>query len=610
MNNTPSLSEYSAGKLNVQDYSDLRVLTGLATVDELLGIFKLPIASFSSPFCIRKNTDPPYIDPKDLIVLGYDEQGSAGNSKPVPRGIAVDAWRKHLAVFGLPGTGKTTNIINMLVQLAERGIPFMVIETAKTEYRLLKKFKKHHQRSIRKLAKELQIYTPGNETVSPFRFNPLRRPPGIGVDEHIENILACFKAVIPVQSGSLPALLGEALEMVFERFPDPENPPVMSDLVCMVEEVLGSKGYSPQTRSDMQTVIEVRLGVLARRVIGKIFQCRDGVHIDQLMTVPSIIELDGLPAEQKCLKSLFILNAICENLKTSPPPKGLRYVIVIEEAHNVLGSTRNTPVSEDVADPKSSVAELLSKMLVELRALGVAIILSDQHPSSVESCASKSVGSKMAFREVYGDDRDELGRSMLFGPTEMQDIARLGTGEAYFFTEGYFGPRRIRTENLPPEMNLAEFPSDSELHELIRHEPWFRQAAQNRVVVELGQLKEGMDKYDEKTASISGCVKRLLRIRHRLQTQKRTKSRSDGIAIVLAELRNQRKKLLSHYRQFLGGCYKRFSYLQAELEDYDESITKFGRITIGRFEKSIKPCTRELLEFIDKSIKDCIRLKR
>jgi hypothetical protein len=138
-------------------YKDLRTLVNLATVDEMLGAIRLPVSFFASPYCIRKNTDPEFIDPDDMIVLGYDYQGHDENLKPVPRGIHVDVLRKHFSLFGLPGVGKTTSVINILLQLNKKKIPFMVIESAKTEYRVLKKFKKHPNKAIRKLAKELLI---------------------------------------------------------------------------------------------------------------------------------------------------------------------------------------------------------------------------------------------------------------------------------------------------------------------------------------------------------------------------------------------------------------------------------------------------------------------
>lgn len=589
----------------VQDYSELRGLTKAAIVEELLGIFKFPIASFASPFCIRKNTDPEFVDPKDLIVLGYDQQGQISNDSPIPRGVHIDVLKKHLSIFGLPGVGKSTCIINILLQLFQRNIPFIVFESAKTEYRVLKTFKKHSNKNIRRLAKKLRIYSPGNEKVSSFRFNPLKIPEGTGVDEHIENLLACFKASIPVSAGSLPALLGEAMERVYERFSDPKKLPVMSDLIAMVKEVFASKNYSERMRADIETAIEVRLGVLAERIIGRVFQCKDGVGIEELMQMWTGIELDALVSEQRCLLALFILNAICEVLKTSPAPKGrIRMAIIIEEAHNIFGSKNNTPASEDIANPKAFIAEFLSKMLVELRALGVCIILSDQHPSSVDLAATKSVGSKLVFRQTYSVDRDEMAQNMLLGDVEHQDVARLQTGQAFLFTEGYFGSQRIETVNLHKEFNLTDIPSDQELNKIISDEDWFVQSNQDRAVSELIQLKEYMNQYDDKKKSVSNRVAKLRSIRNKLVRQ--NKIQPDSMNTIISSLRTKKKELSSCYSDFIRGPFKRFRYL---LKDDDEFVEILRRQLNCRFHNTIKPLTKGLIKFIESEINKTIKLK-
>ena len=182
-----------------------------------------PLVRLVHRFAFEKNTDPKLIPEKDLIVLGYDEHSFAGNETPVPRGISINTLTKHYSAFGLPGTGKTTSNINILLQSYDREIPSMVFESSKKEYRVLKNFKSHNNPVIRKYARDLEVYTPGAESISPFRFNPLELLPGIEVNEHIENLLSCFKASIPVSSGSLPALLSEALESVYEDYPDETN---------------------------------------------------------------------------------------------------------------------------------------------------------------------------------------------------------------------------------------------------------------------------------------------------------------------------------------------------------------------------------------------------
>ncbi|MBW1673180.1 MAG: hypothetical protein JRJ45_05955, partial [Deltaproteobacteria bacterium] len=118
-----------AGDMGSEEYEQLKQLSIVCTVEELSGIFRLPIAS-SPPLCCRKNTDPPHIDEKDLVFLGYKEESLTGSASPVALGIPIDVLAKHLAVFGLPGGGKSTNNMGILYQLHARDIRFMVIECA------------------------------------------------------------------------------------------------------------------------------------------------------------------------------------------------------------------------------------------------------------------------------------------------------------------------------------------------------------------------------------------------------------------------------------------------------------------------------------------------
>ena len=226
--------------------------------------------------------------------------------------------------------GKTSAIEHMIFQLGSRNIPFMVLELSKTEYRSIKTLGNSRDPKICRIAKEIEVYTPGNEELSPLRFNPLEIPPNISVDEHIENIMTCFRAAMPI-SGPLPALLSEGLERVYEDHPDPAKPPVMADLLAAVESILAAKGYSGETNSDIRAALEVRIGLLIRRIMGQVFQCRHSVpYIGHLMRVPSIIELDRLTQEHACLLSLFLLSAIRAYIKVTPRSKNrLRFVIFI-----------------------------------------------------------------------------------------------------------------------------------------------------------------------------------------------------------------------------------------------------------------------------------------
>jgi DNA helicase HerA-like ATPase len=163
------------------------------------------------------------------------------------------------------------------------------------------------------------------------------------------------------------------------------------------------------------------------------------------MKVPAVIELACLNREERCLLTLFLLTRISEYLKTVPKAgKTLRYIIIIEEAHNIVGCSDEARVSPDIADPKAFAAEYVCNMLAELRALGVGIIIVDQTPSVVAPEVIKNTTTKLIFRLQHEADRKVVGASMLMGSLAMEELGYLNPGEAFLFTEGYREPRRIR----------------------------------------------------------------------------------------------------------------------------------------------------------------------
>lgn len=67
---------------------------------------------------------------------------------------------KHIFIAGVTGSGKTTTCQKILLQ---SGLTFLVIEPAKTEYRIMKKYP---------ACENLLVFTLGNGDVAPFRLNP------------------------------------------------------------------------------------------------------------------------------------------------------------------------------------------------------------------------------------------------------------------------------------------------------------------------------------------------------------------------------------------------------------------------------------------------------
>jgi len=581
-------------------YSGLSRLGHIAPVDELAGVWSLPVASYGSPCCIRRNTDPPQVPRDRLITVGLDEQHVDSAASRVPHGVRDDHLVKHWFVSGVPGSGKTMSTFNTLLELSRRGVPFFVIETAKTEYRMLKTLASSHNADARALARKLAVYSLGAENVSSFRLNPLWHPEGIARDEHIENLLVCFQAAMAM-SGPLPGILGEALERVYELRTERDDPPVMHDLCAAANAVLSEKSYSADLESDLRAALEVRLGKLTRRTIGRMFQCGSNVPgIDELVRAHSILELDSLPPDLKCLVTLFILTAVREHVRAHPRFCGdTRLVIVIEEAHNVVGRSGDATPSEDNPDPRAFAAEYICRMLAELRAVGVAIIIIDQLPSAVAPEVIKNTGSKLAFRQVDAGDREIVGSAMLFGPIESEEIARLEPGEAYLYTEGYHAPQRIRTPDLATTLKLAAPPTNQELALLISREEWFVRAAILRSADELGRLRSALDRFEENKRRIHYEIKRINRESEGILRGTCNRDATARHTELAQRAHILRSRLDASLARFRCGPYRNLLGVWLPPEADDCGTGQLRAALVSRFEKLIEPQTASLLSLLD-----------
>ncbi len=522
------------GKDLPEAWKSLGRLSRLATVDELKGAFRFPVGGYSSPRCIRKSTDPidGQFDSKTSILIGDDLESELPPARKTPSKLSLlfndkqpttlelrlstKSLNKHLFIAGVPGSGKTTAVHNMLIQLYLQGIPFLVIEPAKSEYRSLKTLSNHPDPGIQKMARDIRVYTAGNDTLSPLRFNPLAYCESVTLDEHIGQVLACFEAAMPM-GGPLQALIAEAVEEVYagRRWGDF---PQMEDLLHAAGRIMETKNYEGEIRSNLQAAIGVRLGLLTRRAMGRLFSSPQCIPaIEDLLSYPTIIEMDYLSQDHACLLTLFLLAAVREQIRIDPKRRQnrLHHVTVIEEAHNIVGRTSQAKASEEIADPKAFAAQYVSRMLAELRALGEGIIIADQLPSTVAPEVVKNTGTKLAHRLVSSQDREELGGAMLMGKMEIEQIARLSPGEAYFYTEGLYRPRRVRCLNSNAYLGLEdkEIPIGAEVLRFLEKDEWFIGGNVKRAMMALIDLFERQSELskgiEDANIELKQCIGRL-----------------------------------------------------------------------------------------------------
>jgi hypothetical protein len=121
--------------------------------------------------------------------------------------ISAKSLPRHSFVAGVTGAGKTNTIFQLLSQVAAQDVPFLVIEPAKTEYRRL----------VHALppGRRMQVFTLGNEMVSPFRLNPFEVLPGAAVGVHIDLVRSLFAASFGMWT-PLPQILEQCIYQIYQ----------------------------------------------------------------------------------------------------------------------------------------------------------------------------------------------------------------------------------------------------------------------------------------------------------------------------------------------------------------------------------------------------------
>ena len=501
----------------------LHRLHRLFTVEEASAFFKVvvpdPVVVFSG---IRKETDLKS-ESDDSILLGW-QAGKLNNQAQVP----LKNFNKHVFICGVPGSGKTTAVLNLLFQLwTEHGIPFLVIEPAKTEYRAMlscsyneEGLEKDDNRTtklytktrdvdgaIAKMQADLQVYSLGNERVCPFRFNPFMFFRKTTLDEHISTLEASFKGAMPLFN-PLPALLAEGIEQVYAQLGwQPQYTaeeglkhglefPNMQELYEAITDILETKEYSSEIRGNIKTSLEVRIGSLLRRSVGNMLNTPKSLpDIKSLMKRPVILEMDALNEEQANLMTMFLLGTLRQYVRaTRKSGSSLEHVVVIEEAHNIVGTDAGQTNEEGGANPKVEATKYIVRMLAEMRALGQGMIIADQLPSAVSDEVVKNTNVKIAHRTVSGDDREILKQSMLLTEIQSQELARAMPGDAYLFMEGTYKPVRIKEPNTKLIYGIEEPPSDEELVNNIENKEFYQKAIQAKDHLH----KQKVERYSER----------------------------------------------------------------------------------------------------------------
>lgn len=391
---------------------------------------------------------------RDDMIIGK-LRGANNNYLKMPLGDMA----KHMFVAGTPGMGKSEFSTGVVHRLYEKGIPFLIIEPAKNEYRALSA-----------VIPDLQVFTPGKEHISPFIGNLFMPPENVVLSSYKSTLKTFFEAAVST-SETLGVMFSEAIDLAYAKFGwlNHHTPAEakdngakvfsLSDFIKCFEEIFASRNYSEKNR-DLLVAGTSRLSKLLRY-----FDSYNSIPVSDLLGHPTVIELNGIEHElDKGIIMCYLLLIILSYVNSNWVADGkFRQCILLEEAHVLLDTNRQK--IEGQVDPAAVAKQLILRMLKELRSVGLGFIIADQSPSAVGSDVVAMTGSKVTFKIVESADRQILANSMGLDPIKTDRIVRFLPGQAMFISPLLSYSEEIQTPLYKEKHNIPISISDTVLKE-------------------------------------------------------------------------------------------------------------------------------------------------
>lgn len=454
---------------NEKDYKNN--LCSLITSEEICGICSIPIENtFGFEINESKGYALNYLKKENDKTLGYvcEYDNPLDN---VPFGLSEEDLNKHVFVCGITGSGKTNTVKKILESVNE---PFLVIEPAKKEYRNIKK--------------DIEVYTMGRPEINCIKMNPFYVPMGISLQQHIDSLKDLFSASFSFY-GPMPYIVEKCLYRIYEKkgwnltfglhsYYLEENKnnlleelfdnkkleefyktishkylfPNMQDLKDDVNYYINNEmTYEGEIKGNIEGAIKARIDSLCVGAKGYMFNTNDMFDFDIIFNQNSVFELEGLADDSDKAFALGLLiiyiNEYRQVDKEINNKKGLKHLLVIEEAHRLLKNV-STEKNEDIGNPKGKAVEHFTNMLAEMRSYGQGVIVAEQIPTKLAPDVIKNSSNKIVHRIIAKDDQEVIANTIGIYPEDAIYLGNSKTGYALCHKEGMVQPVIVKIDEV------------------------------------------------------------------------------------------------------------------------------------------------------------------
>lgn len=373
--------------------------------------------------------------------------------------LSLEQLTRHLVIAGMSGSGKTSMMFQLLLELEKKNIPFLVIEPIKTEYR-----------ELLAVMPELKVLTPGRTDVSPVMFNPFLPPKGITLEQFLPSLIAAFQMAFSLTT-PLDVILPEVIRNCYVQYNwrndstrDSSDVTIfgMHEFICAFKEEVQNSTYDAESRQNLNSGGIYRFQSLVNHN-PYLFDTDQSLDLDELLQEHTLIELDGIdnPEHKTLFLALLLLQLKLVIHRHQKKDGKLKNVIMLDEAH-VLLDDRQAAAGRNEADPVGKLQEYLLDMVKENRVYGTGMIFADQSIAVLQEFVNHS-NVKMVMRVEAAREREFVSCNLNLPYDAYYRIGAFKTGELLLSCDQLQEPAILRSEDVRTRYRIPVEMTDEEV---------------------------------------------------------------------------------------------------------------------------------------------------
>ena len=353
--------------------------------------------------------------------------------------LSSKSLTSHAFITGSTGAGKSNAVYQILDEVSNEGVKFLVIEPTKGEYK-----------NVFGSREDVNVYGTNPRLNELLRINPFSFPREIHVLEHIDRIVEIFNVCWPMYA-AMPAVLKDAIEKSYEdcgwnltestnRY-DESYYPRFADIERNVKLIIDASEYDTENKGAYKGSLLTRLHSLTNGLNGMIF-CDDEISCKMLFENNTIVDLSRVgSSETKSLIMGILVLKLQEHRMSSAEGmnSNLKHVTVLEEAHHILKRT-STEQNQEGANLLGKSVEMIANAIAEMRTYGEGFIIADQSPGLLDMAAIRNTNTKIIMRLPDKGDRELVGYAANLDDDQIKELAKLPCGVAAVYQNEWVQP--------------------------------------------------------------------------------------------------------------------------------------------------------------------------